>query len=89
MKANQTSKNPKRKAAGEPKVRSSALLAALVETVNRYRYRGMHGNQPMHDEYRWPLSVGETDNIAAAALRFVIAQEQAANVKLTDRRENP
>ncbi len=48
----------------------------LVRKVNARRYRGV--NEPMRDNFYWPLEINYMDDISQAALRLVVAAERKA-----------
>jgi hypothetical protein len=53
--------------------------ARLVREVNARRYCGARRNEPMTDDYYWPLEIKYIGDIAQAALRLVVAAERKAD----------
>lgn len=63
---------------------AAPLLEALVETVNRFRYRGPLRDEPMYDDYVWPMPLAAYERIGLDALRYVVELEKASNDSSAD-----
>ncbi len=69
----------------------SEELDRLRDAVNVARYRGLNGKGPLGDNFHWPMSYGELEAIARAALALILAEEStlAASIQQNPEAQSP